>query len=257
MRARSHSGFTLIELSIVLVIIGLLVGGVMVGRDLIRQATLRGVIAEYEQYIAAVNTFKLKFNTIPGDMPNATSFWGIHVAGVNCQLTPSAGTATCDGDGDGILEQFPSYSTARANEFFRFWHHLYNAGLIGFLTYGTGGDGTANNNSAHVCIGRNVPKSKLDPAGWHAWYSDGTTFTPIAGNVFILGAKLDCATSSMTNTRAALSALDARTIDSKIDNSTPADGKVIAYEASAGCTTGNAYDNGNTIACVLFFTGNF
>jgi prepilin-type N-terminal cleavage/methylation domain-containing protein len=78
-RHRQHTGkegFTLIELSIVLVIIGLLVGGILVGKDLIRAAEIRSLITQIEQYKAAVNTFKLKFNAIPGDMisSNAAAF---------------------------------------------------------------------------------------------------------------------------------------------------------------------------------------
>ena len=54
-------GFTLIELSIVIVIIGLIVGGVLVGRDLIRASQLRGLISEVEEFKTAANTFRLKY----------------------------------------------------------------------------------------------------------------------------------------------------------------------------------------------------
>ena len=64
----SQQGFTLIELSIVLVIIGLIVGGVLVGRDMIQAATIRAQVAQIEKYNAAVNTFRLKYNGLPGDM---------------------------------------------------------------------------------------------------------------------------------------------------------------------------------------------
>lgn len=55
-----NAAFTLIELSIVLVIIGLLVGGVLVGRDLIKSAEIRSQISQLQQYQAAINTFKAK-----------------------------------------------------------------------------------------------------------------------------------------------------------------------------------------------------
>ncbi len=70
------SGFTLIELSITLVIIGLIVGGVLVGKDLIKAAEARSITKQIEQYRAAINAFKLKYNAIPGDMNNAESIWG-------------------------------------------------------------------------------------------------------------------------------------------------------------------------------------
>jgi prepilin-type N-terminal cleavage/methylation domain-containing protein len=70
------AAFTLIELSIVLVIIGLVVGGVLVGQDLIRAAYLRAQIAQIDQYNQAVNTFYAKYQALPGDMnvPTATQF---------------------------------------------------------------------------------------------------------------------------------------------------------------------------------------
>jgi prepilin-type N-terminal cleavage/methylation domain-containing protein len=74
MRASSRHGFTLIELSIVLVIIGLLVGGILVGRDLIRVAELRADISAVDKFDAAVNTFRVKYNCLPGDCANATQF---------------------------------------------------------------------------------------------------------------------------------------------------------------------------------------
>jgi len=66
-------GFTLIELSIVLVIIGLIVGGVLVGRDLVSAAGVRSTIAQIERYNQAVNTFHGKYNALPGDMDPTTA----------------------------------------------------------------------------------------------------------------------------------------------------------------------------------------
>jgi prepilin-type N-terminal cleavage/methylation domain-containing protein len=67
-----RSGFTLIEMSIVLVVIGLLVGGVLVGQDLIRAAYVRAQISQIEKFNTAVNTFYGKYQALPGDM-NATT----------------------------------------------------------------------------------------------------------------------------------------------------------------------------------------
>lgn len=70
MSAPSRHGFTLVELSLVLVIIGLIVGGVLVGRDLISSANIRAGISQIEKYNTAVNTFKLKYDCLPGDCPD-------------------------------------------------------------------------------------------------------------------------------------------------------------------------------------------
>ena len=71
----SHiSAFSLVELSIVLVILGLLVGGVLSGQSLIRAAELRSVTTEYSRYTTAISSFRDKYFALPGDMSNATSF---------------------------------------------------------------------------------------------------------------------------------------------------------------------------------------
>ena len=69
-------GFTLIEISIALVIIGLIVGGILTGGDLIDAATQRAQIAQIEKYHTAVRTFQGKYGHLPGDIidPLATRF---------------------------------------------------------------------------------------------------------------------------------------------------------------------------------------
>ncbi len=72
----NKAGFSLLELSIVLVIIGLLASGVMVGQSLVRGAELRSVMNDHNKILSATNAFRLKYNALPGDMRNATAFWG-------------------------------------------------------------------------------------------------------------------------------------------------------------------------------------
>jgi prepilin-type N-terminal cleavage/methylation domain-containing protein len=62
----SHSGFTLIELSIVIVIIGLIVAGVVAGQSLVKQSKLYSIITDVSRYKVSVNTFRLTYNAIPG-----------------------------------------------------------------------------------------------------------------------------------------------------------------------------------------------
>src|SRR5579872_6907625 len=81
-----ESGFTLVELSIVLVIIGLIISSVLVGQDLIRSAELRATVTQLEGYNAAVGTFRGKYNGLPGDVAGAVNY----------------GFAS-NGNGDGIL----------------------------------------------------------------------------------------------------------------------------------------------------------
>lgn len=92
---REAPGFTLIELSIVLVIIGLIAGGILVGRDLVKAAEVRAQISQVEKYHQAVNTFKVKFGALPGDMPASTA----------AQFGFSArGQYAGEGDGNGLIE---------------------------------------------------------------------------------------------------------------------------------------------------------
>lgn len=68
------AGFTLVELSIVLVVIGLVIGGIFVGADLIADATMRSQISTFGKWSAALNTYKALYNQVPGDDPNASAY---------------------------------------------------------------------------------------------------------------------------------------------------------------------------------------
>jgi prepilin-type N-terminal cleavage/methylation domain-containing protein len=129
-------GFTLIELSIVLVIIGLIAGGVLVGRDLISAAAIRAQISQVEKYSAAVNTFRSKYGYLPGDIPDpAAQQYGFLPRGTDCGGNPCPG----EGDGNGIIEgiqgispgdYYFNYTAAFAGESAMVWVDLGTAGLI-------------------------------------------------------------------------------------------------------------------------------
>src|SRR4051812_39078001 len=114
-QSSTQQGFTLIELSIVLVIIGLIVGGVLVGQDLIKAAELRAAVGQLEKYDAAVNTFRGKYNGLPGDMPSPTTY--------GFDVTASATT------GNGLLDGLTT-ATAFEDEKAVFFKHMAAANLI-------------------------------------------------------------------------------------------------------------------------------
>lgn len=120
-----NKAFTLVELAIVIVIIGLLVGGVLQGQELIRQAKLRKLSTQIEGYKAAILTFKAKYNALPGDMKNATQMWGTYAS---CDNVPTQGVLTCNGNGDGNIGLWGT--GAHNYEWGTFWQHLNNARLI-------------------------------------------------------------------------------------------------------------------------------
>lgn len=86
-------GFTLIELAIVVVVIGIIVGGTLTAQSIIRSAKVRGAIQEIEQMNTAIKAFRLEFDEVPGRMQNAYDYWGSD-CGINND-NPSYG---CNGD---------------------------------------------------------------------------------------------------------------------------------------------------------------
>lgn len=166
-RVSSTQGFSLVELSIVLVILGLLVGGVLAGKSLIHAAELRSVSRDFEKYTTAINAFRDKYFGLPGDITNATSFWGAadgddgtDSSGAACTTVVSTSTATCNGDGNAILASPSSYY-----ENYRAWQHLANAGLVeGFYTGTQDTSGSFGN--TYINPGVNVAKSRLGGGGF-------------------------------------------------------------------------------------------
>jgi prepilin-type N-terminal cleavage/methylation domain-containing protein len=121
------NGFTLIELSIVLVIIGLVIGGVTVGQELIRSAELNSIITDVNRYTLAIKTFELKYDELPGDIDNAQSYWPTCI---------DNGPNTCNGNSNGrVVEAFENN---------RSWQHLSLSGIIAENYTGRQIGGTAN-----------------------------------------------------------------------------------------------------------------
>lgn len=116
---RRQSGFTLIEIAIVLVIIGLLLGGILKGQELITQGRIRNVANDFQSMTAAINLYQDRYRALPGDDAGAATRWSITAP------TPSSGDV-----GDGVIAG--NYNTATAaDESRQFWLHLRRAGLVG------------------------------------------------------------------------------------------------------------------------------
>jgi prepilin-type N-terminal cleavage/methylation domain-containing protein len=214
MRPPSHTrGFTLIELSIVLVIIGLIVGGVLVGQDLIHNAEVQSIMTEAQRYATAFNSFKDKYDALPGDMPNATSIWGTNP---NCGSNlPGTGTETCNGNGDGLIESY--------TESFYAWQHLGNAGMVpgSFSGQVTGSGGTV------VVPGVDAPPSKYLQNVWVPFYfSFADHGVPQLGsderNRLYLGQNMP----GSTGWQAGIRCDDAFRIDTKYDDGMPFTGRI-------------------------------
>ena len=70
-----QAGFTLVEIAIVLVIIGLLLGGILKGQEMITQAKIKNVVNDFNGITAAVNSYQDRYRQLPGDDLNAATRW--------------------------------------------------------------------------------------------------------------------------------------------------------------------------------------
>ncbi len=111
---RTQSGFTLIEMAIVLVIIGLLLGGVLKGQELINSAKVKSLANDFRNIPVFIYGYQDKFKALPGDDANAI----VHVA------------ATANGNGNGVIDgNWNDPSTATTSEAVNFWQDVRLAGF--------------------------------------------------------------------------------------------------------------------------------
>jgi prepilin-type N-terminal cleavage/methylation domain-containing protein len=122
---KKAQGFTLVEIAIVLVIIGLLLGGILKGQEMITQAKIKNVIADFSGISAAYHGYVDRYKKIPGDDPCAG---GVVTAG-NCGTTTGRWTGATAGNGNGQVAG--KYNSATATDESRlWWDHLRRAGFI-------------------------------------------------------------------------------------------------------------------------------
>jgi len=113
-----QKGFTLVEIAIVLVIIGLLLGGILKGQEMIVQAKIKNVIADFSGVSAAYHGYQDRYRKIPGDDGDANARWTLGIA------TPASGAFN-----NGVISG--GYASTTANEESRlFWLHLRRAGFV-------------------------------------------------------------------------------------------------------------------------------
>jgi prepilin-type N-terminal cleavage/methylation domain-containing protein len=117
MKSRQRqTGFTLVEIAIVLVIIGLLLGGILKGQELINSAKVKNVANDFRTIQTYVYGYQDKYRAVPGDDSAASS----HISGGS--PTPT------NGNGNGIIEGTPYACNATA-ESMLFWQHVREASL--------------------------------------------------------------------------------------------------------------------------------
>jgi prepilin-type N-terminal cleavage/methylation domain-containing protein len=125
---RSQSGFTLIEIAIVLVIIGLLLGGVLKGQELINSAKVKNLATDFKNIPVFIYGYQDKFRALPGDDINAAS----HVTNAFAATSPTGGSYA---RGNGVIEGAWD-SITLTDETQKFWEHVRLAGLASGQTTG-------------------------------------------------------------------------------------------------------------------------
>jgi prepilin-type N-terminal cleavage/methylation domain-containing protein len=123
---RKAQGFTLVEIAIVLVIIGLLLGGILKGQEMITQAKIKNVIADFSGVSAAYHGYVDRYKKIPGDDPCA----GGSVTAANCGTTTGRWTGAVAGDGNGVVAGKYNVTGAATAESRQWWDHLRRAGFV-------------------------------------------------------------------------------------------------------------------------------
>ncbi len=209
-----------------LVIISLIVGGVIGGQSLIHSARLNQVMAEVTGFKTAVNTFTLQYDALPGDMRDAYDYWGVAEG-----CADNTGATGCNGNGDGQIYGFPGREQLRA------WQHLSLADLLKSKYTG------ALDGGSDYTIGVNIARSAIsDSAAYMIRYNATDTYGRSENNI-MFGSK----SAAAFLWGASLNSIDARRIDSKLDDGVAYTGDIIAVDAYDGSSTlTGCVDNGTT-----------
>lgn len=242
------SAFSLIELSIVLIIIGLLIAGITGGASLIKSSELRSIMGEARGYAVSVNSFFTQYDQYPGD------------ANVN---VGSNSIGAGKGDRDNKIE-FLNDASTKVAEGIDAWFDLKDIGAIDLqLTLLTP---TTMASPAALTMGAGAPGSKIKGAGWVFDYNTTslqnvvvltgntdayvaiTAFTMVNGNV---------STGEGNASKEIITAGDALAIDSKIDDGKANTGNVAAVNqlSDKPCSLLDAYvvTAGSLKVCALSF----
>lgn len=218
----NEGGFTLVELAIVMIIIGLLIGGILKGQELVANAQTTATIAQIKGLDGALATFRDKYSQLPGDMraPNTRLR--------DCTFAPCNQEGNRNGRIDSpALGNAPTAVQEGAVAFV----HMAAADLISGIDL----------NSAIVEFGVMLPAAKVGGGFWMGHTSNGTAVGGVAGmraGHYLVMSGLSNAAVGGAN--GGVTASQAAQIDRKIDDGDPSNGSV--QSTGAGCIDNNEYN---------------
>lgn len=228
-------GFTLVEISIVMIIIGLLIGGTFGGMKLIENMQVNKTVQDLKAIESAALTFKDTYGRLPGDIPNTTARLP------NCTVAPCA----TGGNGDRRLSgtTFDDAITS-TDERFTFWSHLQAADLVAMQT----------KNTTDMSFGEGQPETPIG-GGFRnlmrfsgAWCSALTT---ISNHVVML--TMEATLDPDSGSHQWYSCRSLQSIDAKMDDGTPVNGRFKSGWCMASCGLSESYLPNNT-GYALFVT---
>lgn len=205
-------GFTLIELSIVLVIIGLIVGGILVGQDLIKAAEIRATVSQLEKYSTAVNTFRSKYNGMPGDLLNGGNF-GFDTGTIR--------------NGNAIIESSAGTAGTYGGETACFWDDLSTASMVAESLNASASCGASWSPSVISAV---IPIAKLGRGNYIiVGSSNGINYWGLTG--------VSAITTGTYTMDDLLTGSEAYQIDTKIDDGAPTSGSIVTVKAESAVTS--------------------
>jgi prepilin-type N-terminal cleavage/methylation domain-containing protein len=216
---QAEQGFTLVELAIVMVIIGLLIGGILKGQELIATAQVGSTVAQVKTLDAAMNTFIEKYNAYPGDIANATNRLP------NCAAAPCSTDGTGGTTGNSRIEGGAVTTAPTAGqEAGLMFVHLNAADLVSGI-----------NPQGGATFGGQFPTARVGGGMWAAYSAAAIAGTSLPGGKHYATLS-GSPTGAVGNTTGAFDATTGAQIDRKIDDGAPQTG--TAQTIGTGCFTG-------------------